>query len=263
MKKFLKFVGAVILVGAAGIAALFYFTGGMVEVAEGFFIDARDGNLEGAYARTSAGFRDVATPEDLEDFLRNYQLLTFREASWSSRSIDGGTGRLNGTVTTADGTVPVTLDFVKEDDDWRIQHISSPARGLSSGGVSAAQQVPDESEQVRLVREATSVFAKSVQAGSMTGLYRHASDLWRQQTTVEELNEAFRAFLDAGLDLTVLDNYTPQFTEPAAVDSQGVLLITGFYPTEPQQFHFTQRFVREGQSWKLIGFRADIPPAQQ
>ena len=262
MKKFLKFVGAVILVGAAGIAAVFFFTSGLVDVADEFFVAAREGDMDTAYANTSADFKRAMTQPDLARFLEQNGLDTYQEATWSFRSMEGGVGQLRGTVTAADGAIPLSLQFVKEDGTWKIQYIEKQAAGVSDTG--NRPEMPEESEQVRLVRESISVFARSANAGGMTGLYRHISELWRGQTSVEELDEIFRAFIDAEqLDLTVLDRYTPQFTEAPLIDGNGVLRIKGFYPTEPDEAHFEQSYVYEGTGWKLIGFSLHIRPKGQ
>jgi hypothetical protein len=52
----------------------------------------------------------------------------------------------------------------------------------------------------------------------------------------------------------VLEDLTPVLSSDAQIDENGVLLLAGYYTTEPNQVHFEQKYVYERLSWKLIGF---------
>ena len=101
-------------------------------------------------------------------------------------------------------------------------------------------------------------FAESVNDKSMEKFHSEISGLWQRQVTIDELNAAFGGFYDAGVDLTVLNNYSPRFNSRPSIDENGVLVIAGHYPTEPNQVYFEQSYVYEGLGWKLIGFKINI-----
>jgi hypothetical protein len=61
--------------------------------------------------------------------------------------------------------------------------------------------------------------------------------------------------MDSGANWPVLDSFQPVISSEARVDENGVLLIAGHYPTQPSQVNFEQKFIYEGVSWRLIGFK--------
>lgn len=92
----------------------------------------------------------------------------------------------------------------------------------------------------------------------MTRFHSYVSRLWQEQYTVQKFDEIFGGFYNLDSDLRVLGNYSPIFENRPTLDEDGVMLITGFYPTKPQQFYFEQSYIYEGMSWKLVGFSANI-----
>ena len=152
--------------------------------------------------------------------------------------------------------MPLSIRFVKGDGAWKIYAIQKPRSGIQEE--SADLQLPSESEQVALVRESMHVFAVSINEKSVEKLHGHASSLWQRQRSVEELDKIFGAFFEVGADLTVLDDYSPLFDSSPSFDDNGVLVIKGYYDTEPNQLHFEQSYFFEGLRWKLIGFSASI-----
>jgi hypothetical protein len=92
----------------------------------------------------------------------------------------------------------------------------------------------------------------------MANFRNHVSSLWRAQYSVADLDRAFGEFYQAGVDLTVLENFAPRFTSGPRLDEQGVLVVSGNYPTRPVRYHFEHRYVYEGSGWKLIGYSGNI-----
>ena len=247
------FVGVIIL----AIGAVFFFTSGMVDIADEFFLAMKDEDVETAYSYLSDDFRAGVSKAELIEFMEKNGLANFDEANWQSRSINGGRGELVGSISTSTGgVVPITLSFVKGQDGWKIYAVQKPSSGLQTEA--ADGQVPSEADQVQLVRESMHVFAVAVNEGSMARFHAHTSNLWQQQFSVEDFDEAFSAFYDLGADLTVLDNYSPRFDSAPSFDEEGFLVIAGHYPTKPNQMHFEQKYIYEGLGWKLTGFSARI-----
>ena len=143
---------------------------------------------------------------------------------------------------------PIVLVFVKEEGNWKIDAIAAGA---------PVPEVPSEDELEQLVSESTLVFAAAVNERSMAKFHEHISALWQSGITAEELDQHFVAFYEAGMDLTVLQNHVPEFEVQPAVDSNGVLVLSGKYPIEPA-VDFKQRYILEDGMWKLIGFTLTI-----
>lgn len=257
MNKVAKILLAIIGVIALALGSIFYFTADMVSAADEFFVAVKDGNIDRAYSYLSDDFRANTTESELAAFLEKNQLSRFQEANWQTRSIKGGRGDLVGSITTnSGGIVPISLSFVKGSGTWKIYAIQKPTPGLQEE--SADLQIPSEAAQVELVRESMHQFAVSVNERSMKQFHEHSSNLWQRQHSIEDLDQAFGQFYDLGADLTVLDNYSPRFDSKPSFDDNGILVIAGHYPTEPDQLHFEQKYVFEGLGWKLVGFSASI-----
>lgn len=252
MKRFLRIaaivVGSLVAFVAIIVFIAFRATAGIVETADHFFAATRIDNVPGARIYLSDAFNRNVAETQLRAIIERSGFGRMRDVSWNSRSIENGRGKLEGELTTSDGTrLPLTLLLVKEGDAWKIDEIGKTA------GDAAAASLPTNAEQVALVRAAMHEFAVSANQKSMAHFRDSVSSLWQSQMSAADLDKAFRTFTDSGIDFLLLDRVSPQFDVQPAIDENGVLVIQGHYPTTPNQLFFTQKFVREGMEWKLIG----------
>lgn len=253
MSKFLIILAGIGAIVVIAIAAVFFFTAGMVDKADEFFTHIKSNNYDQAYSLLSQDFQSNTSMNDLKAYISKNSLNNFKEASWESRSINGGRGTLTGSITTeSGGVVPITLNFVKGESGWRIYSLQKPSSGIQEE--TAAIQIPTEQEQVQLVSTSMHVFAEAVNEKSMKKFHSHISHLWQKQFTVDRLDGAYGKLYSIDADLTVLDNYSPQFSSKATIDEDGVLLLAGRYPTKPNSVIFEQKYIYEGLGWKLLGF---------
>lgn len=260
MKKALKIILGIVAAIAVLIIAIFYFTSGMVDTADAFFKAVKQQDIAKARSYLSEDFKASTDENALKAFLSKGAILNFKEASWSERSINGGQGKLNGSITTeTGGVVPIKLMFVKENDGWKIYAIQKPTAGLQSQD--ASPSVPNKAEQVALIKQSMKNFAVASNNKNMESFRKTISQLWQKQVTTEQLNQAFAPFIEKGIDLTVLDPLEPSFDNEPKIDKNGVLTITGRYPTRPSQLTFEQQYIYEGTSWKLVGFKVNIQKA--
>jgi hypothetical protein len=257
MKKPLKIVLSIVAIIVLGITAVFYFTADMVTVADEFLNAVKSKDFAKAYSYASDDFKAATSKDALGDFLSRYGLTGFKSASWTQRSISGNRGELTGSVSTeSGGVVPIKLSLVKGESGWRIYSLEKPASGIQERA--EPRQPPSEEEQVKLVSTAMHVFAVSVNEKDMAKLHGFSSNLMQQQYTIQKLTDAFNPFYKLGVDLTLLDKYSPIFDGKASINDDGVLVIKGYYPTKPSQVYFEQKYIYEGMSWKLLGISVDI-----
>ena len=256
MKTFLKVLLGIVGVFALGMAAVFYFTADMTGAADDFFTAVKNKNMDKAYTYLSEDFRSAITQEDLQQYLEKNSLSKFSEASWDSRSINGGRGKLTGSITTdSGGVVPITLSFVKAENGWKIYSLQKPSSGVQQE--SSTREMPSEQDLVKMVNQSMGAFGESVNNKSMGKFHGYISNLWQQQYSVEKLEAAYGPFYQSGLDLTLLKNFSPSFDSQPSIDQNGVLLIVGNYPTKPTQVLFEHKYIYEGLSWKLLGFKIE------
>jgi hypothetical protein len=257
VKTFLKILAGIGTVVAIVIAAVMFMTAGMLGTADKFFSAVKVDNYDEAYTLLSEDFRGNTSKSRLKEYLTKNSLTKFKEASWGSRSVSGGRGELVGSITAeTGGVVPISLGFIKEGDDWRIYSIKKPSSGLQEETEIAP--LPSEKEQIKLASEAMYIFFVSVKEQSMSKMYSHMSSLWKKQFTVEKFDKIFNSFYKFGDTLMVLEQYSPQFSEKAMIDEDGVLILKGLFPTKPIQVHFEHKYIYEGLGWKLIGFNVNI-----
>ena len=256
MKKWVKILLGVVAAFVLAIVAVFYFTSGMVDTADAFFQAVKQKDIAKARSYLAEDFKASTDEKALSDFLSKGAIINFKESSWSNRQISGGRGELDGSITTdSGGVVPIKMMFVKENDAWKIYAIQKPTAGLQSEDSSPT--APSKTDQIAMVKQSMRDFIISVEKKDMQHFRSTVSQLWQKQHTTETLNKGFEAILNSGANWQVLDGFAPILSNDAKVDENGILLLAGHYPTKPSQVLFEQKYIYEGLSWKLIGFKIE------
>jgi hypothetical protein len=256
MKTWIKIMLGVVAVIALIIVAVLYFTAGMVDTANDFFKAVKQKEIMKARSYLSEDFKASTDEKALRDFLSNSAILNFKESSWSNREISGGRGELGGSITTeTGGVVPIKMMFIKENGIWKIYSIQKPAAGLRSQAWSPA--IPGEADQVSLVKQSIHDFIVSINNKNMEHFRSTVSQLWQKQHSTDHLNQAFKPVIDSTVNWSVLDNFDPVMGNEPKVDDKGVLVLSGYYPAKPNHVYFEQKYIYEGLSWKLVGFKIE------
>lgn len=252
MSKWVKVLLGFVAVIVLGMAAVFYFTAGMVETADAFFNAVKQKNMAQARTYLSQDFKASTDERALTEFLSQGSLLNFKEASWTNRQVSAGRGELEGTISTeSGGSVPLKMMLVQENDAWKIYAIQKPTAGLQSQ--TAAHTTPGKGDQIALIKRSMHDFIVSVGQKDMEHFRGTISQLWQQQFTTAQLNQAFKSVIDSGANWSVLEGFEPILAAEGSLDGNGVLLLTGHYATDPN-VAFEQKYIYEGVAWKLIGF---------
>ncbi len=137
------------MVIAALVGAILYFTSGLVDTADAFFTAVRARDVAAARSHLAEDFKASTDEAALDAFLSRGAFLSYREASWSSRAIENGRGTLEGHITTdTGGVVPVKMSFVKENGAWKIYAIGKLGAGLGSDG--STQELPPKADRVKV-----------------------------------------------------------------------------------------------------------------
>ena len=128
---------------------------------------------------------------------------------------------------------------------------------VALSGFAATAKVPSETELKSMTLESLLSFNKGVQAKDFTAFYGEIAKLWQEQTTPEKLQEAFNDFIEKGLDISSIKKAEPVFNKPAEINSDGLLVIYGYYPTTPKRTVFQMKYLKEEGEWKLVGIKVD------
>jgi hypothetical protein len=105
-------------------------------------------------------------------------------------------------------------------------------------------------------------FSKAVIANQFNDFHATLSTPFKQQFSAEDLQKVFHAFIEQKIDLSSIKPMTPIYSEPARIDQDGVLSLTGYFSTSPSLVYYELTFY-EYPDWKLlkINVRVDSDPA--
>lgn len=260
MRKLLGCLVVALLVVGVIVFIVFYWTGDMTRAADRFFVLIRDGNPKEAYKSTTREFQAQTSEENFLTFLKNSTIGDYESASWTSRSVSGNTGDLEGSIKTRGGGVlPIKVKLVKEMGEWRIHALEKAPAGLVSNV--ATPGIPAENELVAMTNASIMLLARAVNSNDFSDLYKSIAQVWQSQITAEALRDAFKTLIDSKVDLTVIEGKTPDFTEKPVIDDSGRLILKGRYATQPSRIAFTLKFVNEGSLWKLLGISVSAEEA--
>jgi hypothetical protein len=248
-------IGGVAVLAAVVIGGVFWFTGGAVEASEKFLALVAQEKMEEAYESTATGFRSRQDAASFAATVRRIGLTRYESASWAQRQIQNDRATLEGSVKTADGaTIPLTITLVSEGDEWRVLGLTTPAAGAAiADSAKATPAAPDDNAVRQLVNQTMRSFNDALRRNDFDPFYQTVSDKWKGQITGQDLSRAFQPLIDRKTDFGNIQSVDPTFSTPPAVDKDGLLVASGFYPSEPDRARFELRYIYEAPTWKLFG----------
>jgi len=123
-------------------------------------------------------------------------------------------------------------------------------------------QVPDGPKQAILIR--TTLVA--VNHANLSGNYSVLRDLaapgFQQANNPARLAEIFSSLRQRDLDLGPVTVVEPKLTRQPFINAQGMLYLSGFFPTRPEQVNFELAFQSIAGQWRLFGISVNTTQAQ-
>lgn len=114
-------------------------------------------------------------------------------------------------------------------------------------------------EVKKLIKDDMQRFAVSINNKDMGVFYENLSDFWKSNTNVPTLNQAFAAYINSGIDLTVLQNMTPVIDKGPKITNNEDLYVAGHYNTTPSVVHFKKTYYLQSTGeWKLAEFFVEV-----
>lgn len=253
----IAFVGFAVLIGVI-VAVVFYATSGITKTADDFFAAANNGEYEEAHSLTSISLQRQLSVADMEAFMVSNGLDSVTDTSWASRSIENSTGELSGTLTTAEGgSIPIRLQLVSENEEWKINFIDADTGGVeTSGGGSESGLGPSSFAGPIPTREQQEDMLFSTTIGFYNALDDDDFSDWRddfvKQITVAQLEEGFGSMRSLRGDIGPLAVLDPDFETVTSLNDAGQFEIAGTYKSGNEELQFRYIYVREeGGSSKL------------
>jgi hypothetical protein len=225
------------------------------------------GDTAGAYKSTAFGFQSLENERAFSSTARELGLIGGKVVSITADDADEKTAHLNAIVTAATGeSRTFILTMQVEAGGWRLFSIRE--RNLKTGtsenrfslvgktpmfAESMTREMPSDRELRRLVRGSMLAFADAIKEKSFQSFYLYISRAWRSQVTEKRLNDAFHGFIDQHVNLGGAAEVEPIIDPPPQMTSDGLLLVSGHYPTKPYEVYFGFKYIYELPEWKLFG----------
>lgn len=169
------------------------------------------------------------------------------------------------------GVVLVAISFVQssaaaEPASQKAQE-ASPAAAAPQGGSQKADKPPSPGVpplKNLLIMIRTTLVA--LYQANITNNYSVLRDLgapsFQQANNVERLSAAFADLRSRGGDMAPVVLALPTLSQPAAIDQNGMLRLTGAFDTRPNELAFDLVFQVVGGFWRLDGIAVQFrPPA--
>jgi len=181
--------------------------------------------------------------------------------------------RLNGFFASERGQINFALGFRVVNAHWRLVGINvtpsfAPFGAAAPAPASApptARKVPDDTALITLIRTAIVCLNQANATGDYSVLRQIAAANFQNSNSLDKLTAAFTALRQRNLDLSPVTVIAPRLFKKPAIDDNGYLRLTGYFPTRPEQVNFDLAFQFEGGRWRLFGIGVntsrETPPA--
>jgi hypothetical protein len=164
---------------------------------------------------------------------------------------------LKGHYATKPNKVTFKLTYISEASAWKIMGINVQA----APSVENTGEVPTTKEARKLALDSLLLFNVAIQTKSFDNFHSKISTLWQKEVTPDELLRIFRSFTEQNVNIALIVKEQPDFDEAPTVNDDGILVLKGSYPTQPNKVFFELKYVFEDESWKLVGINVQVKPA--
>jgi hypothetical protein len=142
------------------------------------------------------------------------------------------------------------------------QKSAAPPKAAPSQQVAPQPTYHVSGEQaVYLVRSTLATVNDANRSGNYSVLHNLATPDFQAKNTPADLAVGFLNLRRRNIDLFALSLTPPEFTAAPAIDPQGALRVTGFFPALPQRLNFDLIYRVVNGQWKLEGIALAMPEA--
>jgi hypothetical protein len=128
----------------------------------------------------------------------------------------------------------------------------------------AEQKLPVSLEQaLYLIRSTLLTLNDANRSGNYTVLRELASPDFQAKNSAADLGSIFADLRNRKFDLFAVALMAPQLTAPPHLEANGMLRLTGAFPTRPQQISFDLMFENVGGQWRMFGLSVQTPQQPQ
>jgi hypothetical protein len=166
-----------------------------------------------------------------------------------------GVLRLAGFFPGAQGQVNFSLAYRLVDGRWLPigMTVKPPAAVPPRATPLSPKKLPDDAALITLIRATIVALNQANLTGDYAVLRESASAGFRDGNSLDKLGAAFAALRGRRIDLSPVAVIAPRLFKKAAIDDDGYLRLTGYFPSKPEQVNFDLAFKFENGAWKLFG----------
>ncbi len=146
------------------------------------------------------------------------------------------------------------LTYLQEKGKWKLV-------GINVQVYAPDKLVPFDPVLAEMAQETLINFSRAIRAKDFTAFHRSISTLWRQQTTPDELKEAFKTFIDNDFSLKEVEKVKPQIDPGASIEEYeeyNVLNFSGVFSLDEGTLRFSLQYLMEAGEWKLAAINVNI-----
>ena len=242
---------------------------GPAEAARQFIREIQTGNAREAYDSATFVFQAQQSFEFFAQTTQEVGLTELALADFSQPSVEDGTARINANFQTKNGDqFSLNMVLIQERGAWRVFSMKSP-RSLQTGLIENKfsvvgkgpgfvdpvnrQAPPNEDEIRKMALRAMLDFNDAIRQKSFEGFYETIAMAWKKQISADSLQRAFQPFIDKDIDISSVQGTEFIFERKPEVNTEGLLIVFGHYPTQPYEVLIELKFMYEVPKWRLFG----------
>ncbi len=238
-----------------------------------FFAQVATGQLDAAFGDSAFFFRKEQTAKEFEAAVRDVGLIDSEVVKTEAPAVAGSIAKMSVTLRATSGRefpLVVTLDL--ERGAWRVFSVKSPVdkeTGMAQNHFTRLGRLPDaksaldrpmphEQEIRALATETLLQFNDAIQQRSFEDFYEGVARAWQRQLTLGMLTRTFQGFIDQRTNLFAIKDTEAVLDPPPHLDSDGLLIVSGSYPTRPHRVRFSLKFYYEMPNWRVFGLDVNL-----
>lgn len=244
-----------------------------MDAADAFFVLLCQGRTRQAYESAAFMLQAEISLQTFEAMVLDLGLEDCTAGGWSIRSVstkeailDGGMVRKNG------AKFPVKATLIRQSGRWKLAALRTPGPGgegrlidrfthIGHGAEirdGVTRPVPDDREVRALLAGTMKAFNEGLHKKNFTKFYDTISGSWQAQTSKADVERAFQSLLDGGTTIDAIEHVSPVFDLPPRLNADGLLLVKGRYPVNPNPVIFDLKYACELPRWRLIGITITV-----
>jgi hypothetical protein len=153
----------------------------------------------------------------------------------------------------------------KQQRQRQAQAEQAPAQQQAPVDLGPRLAMPNDDKLILLINSSLIALNQANATGNYTVLRDIGAPGFQQANSPERLAKVFGKLRNRQLDLTPILLFQPKLYRKPEMNDQGMLRITGYFPTAPERVNFDLIFQPVQGKWRLFGIAANterVQPAQ-